>query len=131
MISLCPDNVYFLAVHRQTEQENKKPRKLFSTYFKLEGDEIIDINRKKGKCDVETKYWNKTNYKIFAKKLFKYWLQTKFAATTEYTDFWHIRKRGKIKDYKLYDCSLFFLHCCTHEFWETWIPPTKENNILL
>jgi hypothetical protein len=91
-------------------QGSKKTKKIAFEIGFLAG-KVIHLNEK---CEIvlesTNSLWNQENAKSVGRSLFNFFLNTRFAASTEWTSFWHVKKVSRnLIIYRMYDCSLQFL----------------------
>ena len=120
---------YQVILHQQGVRKSNTV--CISAWFFLRGDKIIRDKTKPARCHRQSEYWNGKNYKHFVGRLFRYWVRTKHAWSRQYTDWWHVRNHANGIEYKMYDCSAYFVYLCSDKFWDNCIfKPCWSNNYL-
>jgi hypothetical protein len=100
-------------IHRVTVKNQKNVKKkrteLEMSFVIADGSIHID-RRRPAVLHVSNRIWNQDNYSTVARSLLSFFISSKFAASTEWTSFWHVKPISEAsKVYKMYDCGLDFL----------------------
>lgn len=100
---------FYLTIKKQSGRNKSKKIELHAAFIADNG--VYKVNNDQGMAIRNSnKVWNADNLENVAKALLNFFLTSKFASSTNWTSFWHVKNVGEsTKVYKMYDCSLDFL----------------------
>lgn len=110
IIQIATNGKHFhVSIKKQNGRNGKKKVELQATFILQNGIYQL-VNGQEMFVRTINDLWNVDNIENVAKGLLNFFLTSKFASSTKWTSFWHVKSVGEsTKVYKMYDCSLDFL----------------------